>query len=74
MKRKDIDETESIQEMNIEEVTIIHPNEIDGFTFDNPLFTQSIEKDDPFKHDFEEDNTIKENFYLGNDIDEVSEN
>ncbi|EAY16447.1 hypothetical protein TVAG_004780 [Trichomonas vaginalis G3] len=73
MKGKNNEETDSVQEMNVEEINTVNSTDIDGITFDNPLFTRSTENDDPFKDDFEEDAKIEQNFYLGQDLEELSD-
>ncbi|EAX95498.1 hypothetical protein TVAG_054770 [Trichomonas vaginalis G3] len=73
MKQKNNDESDSVQEMNVEKVTTVNSAENDGITYDNPLFTRTNQNDDPFKDDFEENDKDDENFFLGKDIEEVSE-
>ena len=64
------DDNESTAEMNVEKVTTGNTNEIDGITYDNPLFTRSNGNDDPFKDDFDEKDKIEYDFFLGKDIEE----
>lgn len=74
MKRNDKEDSETVHEMEVEEVKTANSNEIEGVTYDNPLFTRGNWNDDPFKDDFEEnDNNEKVNYFLGKDLEEASD-